>query len=153
MIEIPLSQGKVAIIDDKDAPLVRQYKWYAHKDHKTYYASRGVQINGSRYTVLMHRVILGLKKGEITDHINGNGLDNRRGNLRKCTKNGNQRNVHARWGRSKYRGIYWSNGWVAQIKVNKKRIYLGVYAEELSAAKAYDKAAVKYHGEYANINF
>ncbi len=151
--QFPLTNGENVLIDKKDMPLVSPYNWYARKTTNTSYAVRSSRVNGKRGTTWMHRVILGLKKGEMTDHINGDGLDNRRCNLRKCTNAQNQHNMHARWGRSKYRGVHWNGRWVARIRVNGEPIYLGRFAEETDAAHAYDKAAIEHHGEFANLNF
>jgi hypothetical protein len=92
-----------------------------------------------------------------TDHINGNGLDNRKCNLRTCSNTNNQRNSKLRADNtSGYKGVSWTknkNKWIVHIKVEKKQIYLGVYTCLIAAAKAYDRAAKEHFGEYANTNF
>ena len=158
MKQIPLTQSKVALVDDGVFDELSRYKWHIHKIHNLYYAYRSV-VNGPRkHTVLMHRHILGLQKGDgkQVDHINHVGTDNRRCNLRLCTYIQNQQNSSARKGcTSKYKGVYWnkgSNKWMARIKLNGKLIYLGIYRDEAIAARAYDRHAIKLFGEFANLN-
>ena len=155
-VEIPLTQGKTALIDKVDVSLVAPHKWFACKYQCTYYAKRNVWTNGRGTTVFMHRTILDAKKGENTDHINGDGLDNRRSNIRVCTSAENARNKHSRRGKSKYKGVSWfkrDKKWVTHIKANGKSINLGYSFNEIDAAKTYDKAAIKYFGEFANTNY
>ena len=153
--EIQLSQGKVAIVDSADYNDLSQYKWCAGKAGTNCYARRSIHISTKKKSVeLMHRVILGLKKGEICDHINGNGLDNRRINLRKATASQNAQNRKS-WGTSKYLGVSLDrkrNKWLAQIEKEGKNIYLGAYVTEDEAALKYNYKAVKLHGEFARLN-
>lgn len=156
-LTVPLTQGKVAIIDAEDGDRVLAHKWHVLKSKNTFYAARHGKIaKGKRQYVYMHRRILGLKKGKYCDHRNGNGLDNRRSNLRKCTKSENGGNTHARLGgSSRYKGIYWDktrNKWVAQIKINNKRMYLGYSDNEIEATRIYNLAALKYFKQFANLN-
>lgn len=150
---IPLTKGHFAIIDDCDFERVSQYSWYSVLGHKTHYA--WTTINGKR--VAMHRFLLGITEPNIQcDHINGRGYDNRRGNIRACTRAENQRNQGAnKRNTSGFKGVSWNTRerrWRAQIKVNGKRIHLGHFISVVEAAKAYNEAAIKYHGEFANIN-
>lgn len=106
----------------------------------------------------MHREIIDVPENMVCDHINGDRLDNRKANLRPATVSQNVCNSpkRAMKARSKYKGLEWDrvqNKWKARIQVNKRKIYLGSYASETDAAGAYDKAAKKHHGEFANLNF
>jgi len=154
--EIPLTHGCVALVDDEDYERVNQYKWCVTNSktlpREKWYAKR---CEGNR-TYFMHRFILDIKKGEMVDHINGNGLDNRRCNLRIINNSQNSMNRRKTLGISKYKGVSWdkiNNKWVSHISFNYKCINLGRYINEEDAARAYDKAAKKYFGEYACINF
>lgn len=150
---IPLTQGEYAIVDHKDYVKLKQYKWHVLRKKTNKYAIRR-NPEGKPKHILMHREILGCKKGELTDHINGNGLDNRRSNLRKCNSSESNRNVGMRnHNTSGYMGVHrHENAWCAGIRVNGKHIHLGSYQDPKEAALAYNKAAVKYHGEFATLN-
>lgn len=155
MTRIPLSQGLFALVDKVDEHLVVRFKWYASKHGITFYAKRNIKINGRRTVIRMHRILLGLGKGEIVDHQNGNGLDNRRFNLRVCTQRENTKNKHVRRGVSKYKGVGWRKDrgkYDARIVVNYKIIFLGYFIGEIDAAKAYNEAALKYFKQFANLN-
>jgi len=102
----------------------------------------------------MHRLIMGNPQGMEVDHINGNGLDNRRCNLRVVTTSQNQANQHARRGRSSFKGVFKQRSrWRARIHVQQKGINLGSFLTEEEAARAYDAAALHYFGEHACLNF
>lgn len=152
MKTIPLTQGKVALVDDADYERVNKYKWYAARNHKTWYAQRRVRNDPKRKTIIMHGYILGWFKG--IDHINGDGLDNRRKNLRRSSHSTNSQNKQGR-GRSKFIGVCWlakRRRWVARIKVMGVRKYLGHFTEEVDAAIAYDKAVLKERAGYVRTN-
>jgi hypothetical protein len=176
MIEINLTRDYVAIIDDEDYHLVEGKRWVVlnSKSNKHNYYARGVgtskRVSGRQTTiksgVLMHRLIMGVSDPNIhVDHINGNGLDNRRQNLRIVTRSQNCRNKRAH-GRSKYLGVYFDDSrgrdhWRFEIGIQKanketgeprKRI-MGRVATEEEAARRYDELAKIYHGEFANLNF
>lgn len=154
---IPLSQGKLTIVNDEDFERLNRHKWYAHKIGNTYYVERMTPIqNGKRRLVYMHQEILRLPKGVKADHINGCGLDNRKQNLRIATTAENQYNQRLRLSCvSKYKGVslHRCKKWQAQIGFNNKRIYLGLFGNEVEAAKAYDLKAKKLFGEFAWLNF
>jgi len=156
--EIPLTQNRVAIVDDEDYEELARFKWFAKKGWggHTFYAGRNVQrSDGSRTTVYMHSVITGYS---FTDHRNGNGLDNRRDNLRKSNRqknNYNQKNRSAR-GTSRFIGVHWNRRdrkWYAIIRINHKRKHLGVFDDEDDAARAYDRAAYSRDSEFVHLNF
>jgi len=158
MKRIPLTQGKFAIVDDEDFNRINLHKWYAHKTHLTYYAVRGQKINGKCISIFMHREILGVLPGFEVDHHNGNGLYNRRKNLRICTRADNQHNQRSRQcvATSKFKGVYWNkqdHKWIAQIRLNGKHKYPGRFDNEIEAAKAYDQKAKELFGEFARTNF
>lgn len=155
---IELTQGKQAIVDDEDFEWLNQWKWYAHKDKKTWYARRSYGPRIERKSINMHTFIMGLNQGQKVDHRNNNGLDNRRDNLRECTNSQNATNSTKRKGNftSRYKGVSWDKrdkNWRAQIMVDYKKKRIGNFDNEIDAAKAYDRFAIELHGEYASINF
>lgn len=156
-VEIPLTQGQIALVDDEDVELLGDYRWQASwsRKTKTYYASRANHKNGERGTLAMHRVIMGAKRGQMVDHINHDTLDNRRSNLRFCTNAENVRNG-SRHQRNHLKGVYHrapTHKWAARISLNGKAINLGYFDTEEDAGKAYDRAAIEHFGEFAHLNF
>lgn len=156
---IPLSQGKVAIIDRGNFDRLNQWQWYAMKSRQTFYAVRnygyleaGRQRQGK---ILMHRNIMGTPKGLKTDHANHDGLYNRKYNLRVCTAGENQFNkLPNKNCKSQYKGVYHTGyKWAARIRHDSKAIWLGSHTSEIDAAKAYDQAAMAHYGEFAYLNF
>lgn len=156
MKEIQLSRGKVALVDDEDFELLNQYKWYAQKGHKTFYAttSRGI---------LMHRLILGLNEtNTYCDHEDYNGLNNQKSNLRIATNSQNSINSRKRENTtSKYKGVWLTKSkykdkaylyWQARVNKDKKVFHLGYFKDEQEAALAYNKKAFELFGEFANLN-
>lgn len=147
---VPLSRGLVAFVDKRDLSLVNGKKWYALKVKHTFYAAANPpmvnRVKGK--TILMHGLILGCKG---VDHKDGNGLNNRRENLRPATKSQNAVNSKRREATSPYRGVVWDRHrqkWAAYIRVNGKSRNLGRYETEIEAANAYRQEAVKVYGEF-----
>ena len=157
VIEIPLTQGKVAIIDFDDYERVSHYKWYAHKDKATFYAYANTKTEcGESVKLKMHRLIMNASILKQVDHINGDGLDNRRSNLRLATQSQNNQNQRKTRGKSRYKGVSLrcdGKKWCAQVKLNAKIHRLGSFNTEEDAARAYDKKARELFGEFARCNF
>lgn len=155
MKSIELHGGEVALVDDEDEALVRQYKWHVNtRDGVTWYAeaspSRGK-------TMSMHRLITGAPKGTHVDHANCDGLDNRRANMRVCTPGQNHMNRRKSSGlTSQFKGVSWAKKdqrWVAQAQLDKKKRHLGQFKSEIAAAIAYDQFARANFGKFARLNF
>lgn len=153
MKKIPLTQGKYAIVDDIDFEYLNQWKWTFHNLEYAYRKDS----KDNRKNILMHRAILKTPTGKLTDHVNGNGLDNRRGNLRVCTSSQNQKNQRKnKANTSGFKGVSWDKErkkWAAYINANGRLYHLGRFSIKRVAAEAYDKAAKKLHGEFARLNF
>lgn len=147
---IELTQGLFAVVDSEDYDWLSQYRW---QKHGLFYAVG--YVDGK--SVLMHRFIMGAKKGQQVDHINGDKLDNRRSNLRFCTDSQNHANTGLRKDNtSGFKGVVRvkKNGkYVAQIQYDKRMINLGYYETAEEAAKVYDKKAVEFFGDFARTNF
>lgn len=134
MKEIPLTQGKVALVDDEDYERLKQHKWYARKDYRTYYAMRHTRgTSGKQTTLLMHQEIMCFHEGEANgreiDHRNRNGLDNQKHNIWYCTRRQNAENRSDNT--SGYPGVYWfkiTQKWKAQATINGKKTHLGYFA-------------------------
>ena len=150
--EIELTQGKFAIVDDEDYDRLNQYKWR----YSTGYAMRAVWTKNKQIAVLMHREVIGARPEFEVDHINRKRLDNRKENLRECTRSQNACNKPRIGKVSKYRGVSKygksSSSWISRIKTNGKLFYIGSFKEEKEAAKKYNEYAIKFHGEFAILN-
>lgn len=148
MKRIKLTRGFYAFVDEEDFKFLNQFKWLCRLSRHKIYAIRSDGI-------LMHRAILNVPPGRQTDHINGNGLDNQRMNLRICTLCENQFNRGKQINNtSGYKGVRAKRkNWRAGIGYMGKWIELGTYNSPIDAARAYDEAAKKYHGGFAKINF
>jgi hypothetical protein len=157
MKEIPLAVGIVALVDDEDFARVSPYKWHQDPNRTTTYA-KTKQIPGRGKTA-MHRFILDAPAHKQVDHINGNGLDNRRSNLRLCTAAENRRNrANQRIPASGYRGVAKkvegeSVRYVPSICVNGKKRSLGSFSCPVEAARVRDDAARRIYGAFAVLNF
>lgn len=149
---IELSQGKTALVSARDFKRVSEHKWWAQKERRRWYVR--TWIDGRH--IRLHRFILNTPAGVDVDHRDSNGLDNRRPNIRNCSRRQNAWNSRKRAGCSSiYKGVNWQGQdglWQAGIFVNGGRMFLGLYADEGKAAKAYNKAAKKHFGAFARLN-
>lgn len=158
---IPLSgnvaAGRVALVDDEDYALVSQYRWHVYEKQRPGrnsgpYVQASIKRDDGRHTTIrMHCLIIG-RSG--IDHRNGNGLDNQRANLRSATSPQNAANQFQKAGT--YKGVSWKSRldkWQAHIRIDGHLQYLGVYAVEEDAARAYDATALAAWGEFARLNF
>lgn len=171
MKTIPITKGQVALVDDEDYEKVSRWRWCAvdtdTKHGTQWYAQRHFRDKSRRdeygrarsAVILMHRAILGVPKGRHVDHINGDGLDNRRANLRVCTAQQNLWNQ--RWAArpdKPYKGVRRDGtkrhpGWIAVVTRDRRRIRLGWFKSAEAAARAYDAMAALLFGEFACLNF
>ncbi len=153
MKQIELTKGQFALVDDEDFEKLNSINWIAIKPRNKFYA---VHNNSKNHKTYMHRMILDVtSKGQYVDHIDGNGINNQRYNLRICSNAQNLMNRGLNKNNSSgFKGVYFSNSkncWVAQIKVNRKKITrLAKTATE--AAKKYNDLAVQFFGEFAVLN-
>lgn len=155
MKEIQLTQGKVTQVDDEDYEYLNQWKWLAHYAHGHNYADRGQwnKVKANMDAIKMHRVIMETPPYLDVDHIDGDGLNNQRSNLRNCTRSVNMQNQKAR-SPSGYKGVYYDKGYIrSMIAKNGKLIHLGYFKTEEEAARAYDQKALELYGPNARINF
>lgn len=152
VLELPLG---TVYFDAVDLGLIQSRKW--HISRTGYLTTSAKTSDGEPTSKVFHKLIGEEFASNYVDHKNLNKLDNRRENLRLCTPSGNARNrgkIHKSNNVSKYKGLRRrKNRWRAFIMVDYKEIYLGSFVKETDAAAAYDRAALKYHGEFANLNF
>lgn len=148
-----------AKIDDCDFEMISKYKWLTVRSFGCSYASTSKKIffNGKLRHVRMHRIILNCSDGEIVDHKDGDGLNNQRQNIRKCTCLENSRNKDNRKKKSRisFKGVGWHKAtkkFRAYINISYRHLSLGYYENEYDAARAYNEAAIKYFGEFAKLN-
>lgn len=160
MVKVELTQGYVAIIDDIDSSIL-SYKWRFNGGYAVTWSCKD---KATRKMILMHKMILERKIGrtldtsvEVTDHIDGNRLNNSRGNLRLASRFDNQHNRNV-WGRntSGYKGVSWCSSkrrWRAMVCAGGKSVHVGYFRDIVDAAIARDKMTIKLHGEFASLNF
>ena len=147
MKKIELTQGQVALVDDKDYDRVNQHKWFAHwrSKPKTYYAARTIRKDGRRYTELMHRFITNAPPEKDVDHKNGETLDNTSDNLIVSTRRENMQNRHGRES-SIFPGVTFckrDKKWSSRIRLKNRRLSLGYFTTEKAAFEAYLKACIE----------
>jgi len=160
---IPLhNSNKIAIVDHaEDFMKACRYKWSVSfrggRIYRGQHFPEAITAKHKGKSIFLHRIIIGAKRGEVVDHINGDIFDNRKSNLRICTQCQNSRN--ARKNRSGvtsiYKGVSWkpiNNKFRAQIQVDRRNIHLGYFYDQTEAALAYNAAAIKYFGEFARLN-
>lgn len=157
MKEIKLKKGGIALVDDEDFEMLNQYQWYAIKTQKNIYAVRCIydkETESVRH-LRMHRIIMGVTdRWDLIDHIDQNPLNNQKYNLRIATQRQNLLNSK-KFNKTGYKGVNYKKDigkFVAKIQAEGRVIYLGSYITAIEAAKAYDKAALKYFKEFACIN-
>lgn len=156
-----LRSGQLCHVDYDDLELLVAHRWYVDNHG---YLSRRVRVDGVRRTVYFHREIMSACPGQLIDHVDGNPLNNSRGNLRICTPRGNAQNVVSskRQKRGQFKGVYQhkiSKRWCAYICAGElrpngkaKQLHLGCFSTREEAARAYDRAALKYFGQFAALN-
>jgi hypothetical protein len=152
MKKIKLTKNKETLVDDEDFERLSKYKWHAHKERYTFYARR----RSKHGRFFMHREIMKCPENLEIDHIDGDGLNNQKKNLRICTQSQNFANRNKlRNNTSGYKGVSWykpGKKWRTQIKVNCHVKHLGYFSTPEDAAQAYNIAAERYHGEFAKLN-
>ena len=156
MKTIPLTQDKFTIVDDEDYSRICMFKWCANQSRNTFYAISDSIKQKKKTRIIMHRLIMNAQKGVQIDHKDGNGLNNRKNNLRFA--NSSQQRQNSRTHRkttSKFKGVCFDKNkklWCVRTCINYKRIYLGYFKDETAAAIAYDKKAIELFGEFARLN-
>lgn len=158
--EIPLTKGYVALVDAADYEWLNQWRWRARRSRGVVYAvrsaGRAARREGAACLIFMHRLVCEVPEGEVPDHKNGDGVDNRRCNLRAATFTQNAVNARHRYNKTGYRGVTVASSsgrFVARTRDGGRNIPLGAYATPEEAARAYDAAARRLHGEFARLNF
>lgn len=153
--KLQLANGGFSLVDAQHYPLLIRYTWT--RTPTNYVVTQSNALGGK--LVLLHRFLTGAGKGQVVDHVNGNGLDNRDSNLRRCTVAENVRNSRGNKGK-RFKGVFKRgnrngrsmDGWFAAITINNRQKYLGHFLEQEDAAMAYDIAAKKAYGKFAWLN-
>lgn len=157
MAELRTKSGDVLTLDDEDAALFVGIRIYSLKTKNTTYGCYPARLDGKSKTILVHRVIMDAPQGIMIDHINRDGLDCRRANMRFATNAQNQANrAHSAGTTSRHKGVTWHEDnrvWGARIVVGQSTVGLGSFKDEDAAGRAYDRAAVEAWGEFARLNF
>lgn len=158
MRKILLSRGMFALVDDEDFYEINGLRWCAHRNHGLWNACHEIRVSrGFRFNLYMHRVVLNAPMDMEVDHINHDGLDNRKCNLRLCTRSQNCSNARLlSRSTSGYKGVTWkkaNKAWCAQICHKLQKIHIGLFDDAKEAARAYDVTALNLYGDFACINF
>lgn len=150
---VPLTHGKVAVIDAADAPLVAGRNWQATPKRRPYAMRHGI-VDGRKRTIWMHRVFIDVPPGLFVDHIDGDELNNRRSNLRICTvrQNAMNRRTYSNNTTGRKGVSVFGNRFRAAIRVEGRTISLGLHTTVAEAAMAYEAAASRYYGPFARPN-
>lgn len=160
MKSIPLSKDDVAIVDDENYEWLMQWRWTAQRrndrDRSSYYVKCHTKQDGKWVTLLMHRLIMSCPKDMEVDHINHCGFDNRKTNLRICSRTQNTQNTRPMARKSSpHRGVVWEKSkrrWLVRITVDGKTHHLGLFRDDREAATTYNSAARRYFGRFAYQN-
>lgn len=154
MKEIKLTRGKIALVDDDDFEYLNQWKWYTEPFFNTFYARKSTRNKRGNIKTRMHSLLMKPKEGFVIDHIDRNGLNNQKSNLRICKSHDNLTNCPKRIdSKNKYKGVrilkhLKTNPYEARIK----NLYLGCFPTEADAARAYNKAAIEHFDKFAYLN-
>lgn len=155
MAFIILTQGFEAEVDDENLAILNKYKWHVKKCKNKHYAEAYL---GANKNIYMHRLLLNLTNSLIfADHIDGDGLNNKKSNLRVSTNTQNSRNQkHKSGGTSTYKGVHWDKArtkWMVRIRIDNNKRLTKRFVDEIDAAKWYDQQALLHHGEFSHLNF
>lgn len=152
--EITLANGQIALVDDVDYKRLRKFRWHASPQKHTTYAVFCLPTRGGKRTIYMQNFLLRPAPGYVVDHVNHDGLDCRRSNLRIATEAQNGFNRRSAGNRTGFRGVIkrGSKFWAA-VAAYGQRYRAGPFDDAVGAANAYDALARKVHGEFAVLNF
>lgn len=153
MKEIKLTKGFVALVDDEDFEYINQWKWCITECKGRKYATRAYKESGKNHYLFMHRIIMNTPANLVVDHIDHDGLNCQKGNMRNCTRQQNLQNKLAQKNSSsKYLGVSFSKE-MKKYRADIKDTFWGYFDDEIEAAKVYDQKAKELYGEFANLNF